>query len=534
MRVAIIAPPYPLAECPAPPLGITYVAAAFEACGADVVIWDYIISRYSPEKLRNQLNVFKPDVVGTTSVTMNFHAAAQIIRTVKEYDPSIITMMGGPHVTFDAVNTLCNHSEIDLIVMGEGEKTIMELMSLQMDARQWPSVRGIAFRRNGEIINTGAREFIEDVDALPMPARHLLSHSRYLALGYPVSIVTSRGCPYFCIFCLGRRMVGKKVRQRKASFIADEIENILAYGWTRINFADDLFTSSLQKVRDVCGEIQKRGLKFTWSAFGRVNTVDREILKLMRDAGCDSISFGVESGNPEMLKRIRKGITPDHVRKAVQLCHEEGIIAHASFMVGLPGESPESLRETQEFARSLNILYGYHFLAPFPGTTVREEIERYDLEILTHDWSRYDANSAIVKTSSLSPEEIEGFVADYDEQINIFWEKMVRGYREGTNTSEDDLRVEGYFKAQLVYKILSEDLIESCGTFSLENLDYGGLCPEKGEIQCLCRRIMEKTGMDKVVIEKTLEHLVNSGYLRSRHHDGNVVWSWSQNNRVDH
>jgi hypothetical protein len=203
-------------------------------------------------------------------------------------------------------------------------------------------------------------------------------------------------------------------------------------------------------------------------------------------------------------------------------------------MVGLPGETPESLRETQEFARSLNILYGYHFLAPFPGTTVREEIERYDLEILTHDWSRYDANSAIVKTSSLSPEEIERFVADYDEQINIFWEKMVRSYREGTNASEDDLRVEGYFKAQLVYKILSEDLIESCGTFSPENLDYGGFCPDKGEIQYLCRRIMEKTGMDKGVTEKTLEHLVNSGYLRLRRHDGNVVWNWSQNNRVDH
>ncbi len=533
MRVAIIAPPYPLEECPAPPLGITYVAAAFEACGADVLIWDYVISGYSPEKLWNELDRFKPDVVGTTSVTMNFHTAARIMKSVKEYDPSIITMMGGPHVTFDASGTLFNYPEIDLIVLGEGEKTIMELMSCRMDERHWSHVRGIVFRHDGRIVNTGAREFIDDIDSLPMPARHLLSHSRYQALGYPVSIITGRGCPYRCIFCLGRRMVGKKVRPRKASYIADEIENILSYGWTRINFADDLFTSSGQKVRDVCGEIKKRGLKFTWSAFGRVDTVDGETIRLMRDAGCDSISFGVESGNSAMLERIRKGITTEQVRNVVQLCQEAGIIAHASFMAGLPGESPESLRETEEFAGSLNILYGYHFLAPFPGTTVREEIERYDLEILTHDWNRYDANSAIVRTSSLSPEEIEKFVAEYDEKINVFWKEMVRGYRNGTNSPEDDLKVEGYFKSQLVYKILSEDLIESCGTFPLMAIHNDSDCSENRAIEYLSGQIMKRTGMEKVIIEKTLTYLVHSGLLRIRQQDENVICDWSRNRRAD-
>jgi len=185
-------------------------------------------------------------------------------------------------------------------------------------------------------------------------------------------------------------MVGKKVRYRKVAFVMDEIEQILSYGISRINIADDLFTSNKARVREVCGEILKRGLDFKWSAFSRVNTVDREILELMRDTGCDGVSFGIESGNSEMLKRVKKGITLDQARAAVKICKEVGILAHASFMVGLPGESPETLRDTQEFSQSLGIPYGYHFLAPFPGTTVREKVEEYDLEILTDDWSRYD------------------------------------------------------------------------------------------------------------------------------------------------
>ncbi|MEI8173323.1 MAG: radical SAM protein [Deltaproteobacteria bacterium] len=524
MRVAIVAPPYPLEECPAPPLGVTYVAAAFEESGADVIIIDYINSRYSHENLIAELDDFKPDIVGVTSVTMNFPVAARIIKTVKDYDPSIITVMGGPHVTFDVLNTLQRYPEIDLIVMGEGEETIMELMSCGMNRKQWPDIRGIAFRQNGQFLSTGMREFIDNIDVLPLPARHLISHSRYQALGYPISIITSRGCPYSCIFCLGRRMVGKKVRRRKASLVVDEMEQILSYGWNRINVADDLFTSDRESVRAICGEIYKRGLKFTWSAFARVNTVDKKTLEMMRDAGCDSISFGVETGNAEMLERIQKGITVEQIRSAVKICKEVGIIAHASFMVGLPGESKETLMESREFARSLGILYGYHILTPFPGTTVREDIEKYDLEILTDDWSRYDANSAIVRTSSLTAEEINRFVAGYDEEVHAFFEQMLEGYKNSTNSAEENLRVDGHFKANLVYKILSEDLIESCGTVPADSSDISS----GKAVELLCGRIAEKTGMDGVLIDKTIKHFIYSGYLKSRHEVGRIIWYWTR------
>ena len=196
MRVAIIAPPYPLEEAPAPPLGVTYVAAAFEAAGAEVKILDYIVNRYTPEKLKAELDAFQPDAVGATSVTLNFYGAADIVRTAKRHNPGIVTMMGGPHVSFDAENTLKAYPEIDLIVRGEGERTIAELTPRLKDRNTWTEIRGLAFRQNGQLTMTEDREFIEDLDSLPLPARRLLPLSRYQALGYPISIITSRGCPY--------------------------------------------------------------------------------------------------------------------------------------------------------------------------------------------------------------------------------------------------------------------------------------------------------------------------------------------------
>ena len=529
MRVAIIAPPYPLEEAPSPPLGISYVASAFEQSGAEVRVIDYIISRYTPEKLKRELAEFQPQVLGSTSVTMNFTAAADIVRTAKQIDPSLITLMGGPHVSFDVINTLKTYPEIDLLVIGEGEKTIVELMDHFQGQGNRGDIQGIAFRENGHIVQTGKRELIHDLNTLPLPARHLLPMSRYQALGFPVSMITGRGCPYSCIFCQGRKMVGSKARSRKASLVVDEIEQILSYGFTRINIADDLFTSDREKVHEVCEEIRRRKLSLTWTAFSRVNTVDRETLRLMRETGCDCISFGIESGNQEMLKRVRKGITLDQARKAVALCKEAGILPHASFMVGLPGETPETLKDTSEFSKSLDILYGFHFLAPFPGTTVREEIDQYDLEILTDDWSRYDANSAIVRTSALTPEAINQFVAKFDEEINQAWEKQVQRYHDKTNTPEEDLRVAGHYRMQLVYRMLSEDLLEACGSFLA---DAPNSVPENTFVP-LCQRIEEATGFDHKLIHRTIQSFLDSGYIKIRQEENHLIWYWTHNNQVD-
>lgn len=525
MNVAIIAPPYPLEEAPSPPLGVTYVAAAFEATGARVSIIDYIVSRYTEEKLQHELERLSPRIVGATSVTMNFPIAASILETAKKLAPSVITVMGGPHVSFDAADTLNRHPGIDMIVIGEGDETIGDIVHAIESNGSWSSVKGIAYRDGDRIVMTESRELIEDLDRLPLPARHLLPLSRYQALGFPVSIITSRGCPNSCIFCLGRRMVGKKVRHRDPSRVVDEIAHLLSCGFSRINIADDLFTANKEKVRAVCREIDRRKLSFTWSAFSRVNTVDAETLELMRDAGCDAVSFGIESGNSDMLKRIRKGITLDQARKAVSLCKKVGVLAHASFMVGLPGETAQTLQETRDFAESLDIEYGFHFLAPFPGTTVREHIDSFDLEILTDQWDRYDANSAIVRTAALSADDINEFVALYEKAGREAWEKSVQGYYAGTNTPLENMSTEGQLRTQIVFRILSEDLIEECGRITSDETGKAA--------DVLSRNIAERTGCDPNLVARTIGSFIERGQLKKGALEEGCQWYWTHNSSVD-
>ena len=524
MKIAFIATPYPLEEAPSPPLGLTYAAAACEAAGATVRIFDYIVSKYSPGKLHAALDAFKPDVVGAGPVTMNFPDAARILRDAKQHQPSLITMMGGPHVSFDIERSFRVLPELDLVVVGEGEQTMMELAPVIADRDAWSGIRGIAFREGDEIVTTDQRDLIEDLDSLPLPARHLLPISRYQALGYPVSIITSRGCPNKCIFCLGRRMVGYKGRFRKASLVVDEIEHIISLGFTRINVADDLFTANKERVRELCKEIKRRGVNFGWTAFARVNTVDLETLAVMRDAGCDCVSFGIESGNPETLKRVRKGITLDQVRKAVACCKDAGILTHASFMVGLPGDSPEILEETSRFAQELDISYGYHFFAPFPGTTAREEIENYDLTILTDDWKQYDANRPVVRTSKLSPEQMISFVAKYDRMHAELWEDTERRVQEGTCTDHEYLLVLGRRKMNLVYKVLSEDIIEETCCTPKDGLD---------PVELLSASIADRTLTDGAFTLKVIRSFFDAGFLRHELSGGTLQYHWTHNRAID-
>lgn len=526
MKIALIAPPYPLEQAPSPPLGICYVASACEEAGFEVRIFDYIVRQYTPEGFIAELDDYQPDIVGSTAVTMNFLGAAEIIKTAKTHNPSIITMMGGPHVSFDFNNALNHYPEIDIIVIGEGEQTLKELLPVLTNKNCWPTIKGIAYRDNGKIVKTEERDFIQELDTLSFPKRDLLPMSRYLALGFPVSIITSRGCPNRCIFCLGRKMVGMKVRFRTATLILDEIEYLLSFGCTRINIADDFFTANKKRVKTFCEEILKRGIKFDWSAFARVDSVNRETLEIMKAAGCDSVSFGIESGNMDMLKRVRKGITPDQARKAVALCKEVGLIAHASFMVGLPGETKSSMNDTHKLAEELDIPYGYHFLAPFPGTVVREECRNYDIEILTDDWNLYDADRPVVKTSQLSTEEMEHFVDEFNKEIDDEFEEVKKRVKEGKGTDEEFFQVEGTRRMEVIFKLLSEGLVENCGVYQFEDI-------LSDQVEQLAVNIAEVTNEEKIYIQKVITSLYNSGLLKYKQDKNEIQWFWTHNCKID-
>ncbi len=523
MKIALIAPPYPLEEAPSPPLGLCYVAAACEKAGAEVRIFDYIVRGYNKAKLEEEIQQFMPDIIGTTAVTMNYKKAAKILQTAKTIKPDVITLFGGPHVSFDIENTLNNYPEVDIILKGEAEETLQELVPFLHDRKKWTDIKGIAFRSDSGIISTQNRELIQNLDSLPIPSRHLVPMSRYQALGFPVSIITSRGCPNKCIFCLGRKMVGFKVRHRSTALVVNEIEDILSYGFEIINIADDLFTANKKRVREFCKEINRRNLKFKWSVFARVNTVDEETLRIMKKAGCHSISFGVESGNTEMLKRVKKNITLEQARNAVKVCKKVGISAHASFMAGLPGETIESLNDSEVFSKELDIEYGYHFLAPFPGTTIREQNKSFDLEILTDDWDLYDADNVIVRTSELEPEAIKNFVDNASRHIKEDWKELNIRYQNNDVTDEEHIQVAGYHRMVMIYKILSEDLIEKnahqTGDFDSALFSLG-------------KAIAKETDLDSHFTKFHVNDLIKKDYILFNIENDTVHFFWAHNNKT--
>ncbi len=231
----------------------------------------------------------------------------------------------------------------------------------------------------------------------------------------------------------------------------------------------------------------------------------------------------METGDPQMLKRIRKGIKLEHAAPAVQMCKDAGIVPHVSFIVGLPGETPETMQASDRLARSLNVLYGYHYLAPFPGTTVREQIEKYDLEILTDDWAKYDANDAIVRTKALVPEDIRAFVARYDEEMYTDWEKLLAGYVNKTNAPLENMRVEGYWRMHLTYKILKNDLVEKYGLIETALCDGS----QENALRELSNRIIVETGAEPQIVNHTMTDFARRGYITAKMSDEGCCWMWS-------
>ncbi|MFO7667313.1 MAG: radical SAM protein [Desulfobacterales bacterium] len=524
MRFLIINPYYSISETPSPPLGLAYIAAALEREGAEVKILDLVVFPYSKLLLESVIKNFAPRIVGTTAVTMTFDNAMDVIKDVKSIDTSILTVMGGPHVTFCAEETLAAYPEIDFVVLGEGEETVVELARAIESGSDTSGIEGIAFRVKSGITNTGLRKSHINVDLLPFPARHLLPLGRYRALGMPVSMTTSRGCPFKCIFCVGRKMVGAKVRYRNPQKVADEMEQLAAFGFRQINVADDLFTSNENHCLKVCDEIIKRGLVIKWTSFARVDTVSVKVLERMRKAGCHTVSFGVESGNREILKRIRKGITPEQVINAVNMCNEAGVSPHASFILGLPGETPETLKETVDFGeklKSMGVSHGFHLLAPFPGTEVREEKEKFDIRFLSDDWRDYHANRAIVETSSVTRKMLDEIVIEWENRFNGWLGYIKERIKNEEASEEEAWPLVNLERVVLIYDLMMGRVVEEKGF-----LEYRTVASKSEALGLLAEKMAGSVKYSSDEILSVLNYEVNEGNLRLTDIDGNYILEW--------
>jgi radical SAM superfamily enzyme YgiQ (UPF0313 family) len=524
MRVLLINPFYPISETPSPPLGLAYLAAALQAAGAEVRVLDLVVYPYSEALLAHVLEEFQPGLVGLTAVTMNVDRALALAGDVKRLAPEITTVMGGPHVTFSARETLETCSALDAVVLGEGEQTLVELCQTLESGKSLDAVKGIAFRSEQGVRFAPRRSLIRDLDGLPMPARHLLPLGRYRALGMPISMTTSRGCPHACIFCVGRRMVGARVRFHSPARVVDEMEQLARLRFHQINLADDLFTADHRRCAAVCDEILRRGLQTPWTSFARVDTVSEDLLRRMKAAGCTAVSFGIESANTGILKTIRKGITLDQVVAAIDMCTRAGVTPCASFILGLPGETPDTLRETLDFGKRLGdegLIYGFHFLAPFPGTGVRERAAELGLRILTSDWSDYHANRAVAETATVSRRMLDEIAVEWEDRFNRYLGDIKERMQQSRASAEEAHQVTNLERIVCVYDLMMNRTVEQVGEWMAGN----GAGADPG-VNGLIERVQAAMFGNADGIRDALTAAAQQANLIGEQDHGRIRWRW--------
>lgn len=393
------------ATAPRPPIDLAYIASVLEKGGVECMIRDYPVVGKGWSAFRNDLETFSPDLLIVSVTTPTFELDMKACQIAKGVNPSIITAAKGGHITVFDRKALQEHPYLDIALRAEVEKTIEEL------AQGVPveEIKGITFRANGHIRRNPDRDFIENLDSLPFPARHLLNNSLYIRpdTGEPqTTIQTNRGCPGECVFCLAGRLSGKKLRLRSPENIADEIEEcVRKFHIRNFFFRADTFTWNKDWVIAVCREIIRRDLRIKWVCNSRVDTLDDVMLKWMRGAGCWLISLGIESGSQRILDLMRKKIKKEDARRAVELCKKNNIKTYAFYLFGLPWETEEDVRETIRFSLELDSDYAeFHLAVPFPGTELYEIVLRE--ELLEGDFQGYDHSLPVARTFLLSREDL--------------------------------------------------------------------------------------------------------------------------------
>ena len=364
-----------------PPIGLCYLKACLLRDGfKEVKVMD--LSNLEIEAVREIVHAESPEIVGITSFTETRANALKTAAIIKEIDPQIKLILGGVHATLMYQQIMENYNFVDIISLGESEDTAVELFRALRDGGDLGEVNGIVYRRDGEIVITEQREHIRDLDSVPFPNYDDLDLTIYkegydFGRGKPrASIITSRGCLFSCIFCATRPIWGTW-RPRSAANVVDEIEWLaLEHGFEVFSIADDLFTLDKGRTKEICEGVLKRGLRIRWSAQTRTDCISQEILALMREAGCQVLQFGVESGSPIILKNLNKKEKIEDIINAFSWCKKVGIKTQFNVIVGGPGETRATIEETKNLIRITRPDYlGANCLRIFPGTALWKQAQ---------------------------------------------------------------------------------------------------------------------------------------------------------------
>ena len=462
MKVLLISPPISMTDQNLPlfnslPLGLGYIASMLEQNNIKVKILDAYVEGLNREKLRKELDAYSPDMVGVSVVTPRAKQCLEIAKIIKEKSPNTLVVLGGPHITALG-HEVVTHDEVDIGVIGEGEITMLELVKAIENGDGLNNVAGIIYQgEDGQVIRTKEREMIKNLDDLPRPAYHLLPIGTYnppaawskRADGTYANIITSRGCPHSCTYCDVRITFGRRYRTHSPEHVVDELEYLYKeFNVRNISFRDSIFNLNKERIKQICRLMIQRGLDISWECNGRVNYVDEELLRVMKDSGCWQIQYGVESGNQEILDKAARNTTIQQIKDAFSLTKKVGLEVHGYFMVGLPGETKETLKDTIRLAKEISPdLVGFTIAIPFPGTEFFEWAKEHKY-LRTDDWNSFVYNTAIVETPQLS---INDLLAAQKKALRSYYLRPSQIIRKALKMrSFNDLKINlGYAKVLL-------------------------------------------------------------------------------------
>jgi len=468
MKVLFVEPPkdywFVMGEYLPPPYGILQLAAFLESKNKDVEIevLDCQAKSLDWKRLEKHIESYDPDIVASSALaTCNTYVAIRTLETAKKVKPDVLTVAGGQHFTATAQETLETYPEIDVIVRGEGEQTLVELVQAASRNLSFSRIKGISFRHNGKILHNSPRPLIENLDELPFPGYHfvedVIHKYHFTAMAGPkvryALVEGSRGCPHRCTFCTQWKYWEGRWRAKSPKRIADEIQFCYENYESRFLWLTDDNFGLGKRASDLGDEIIRHGIQddILWFVQIRCDDVVKhhDLLPKLRKSGLRWVLLGVESSNPSTLEKFNKETSPEDAKLAVKLLHKNDIFAHAMFIIGERKDTSESISDLREFVNELDPdLAIFGILTPFPGTEAFEEAKRNGwIEDL--NWAHYDMVHAIMPTETLSREEVQEELYKCYRSFFGSWSRRLSGI---FSTNEIKRRVYRYMATRGIVK----------------------------------------------------------------------------------
>lgn len=422
--IPVKTPKYLFSTLTIPPLDLAYAAAVLESQGHVPKIIDCAALNLDQGTVLEIVSKEEFELVVINTSLPSLEYDMPLAERIKELSPKSIVSVAGPFLSFDPAIAL-KRNDVDAVVLGEIDYAIAELSDVVASGSSFSQVKGIAFRENGRIVKTAERPLIEDLDKLPFPAHHLLPMRKYRYYDHfgnqPFfTVLTSRGCPYGCIYCPYPLGYGNKWRGRSPKNVIEEINRLVeGYRIKDILFRDQVFTFDEERTEELCDEIIENRLRFRWKCETRADKLTRPLIVKMKEAGCKGINIGVESGDPGILHSMGKpGLTVERIRDVFAETRKNSIETYAFFMIGFPGEGISEIENTLNLARTLDADHiQFSIVTPYPGTKLFEIAEKNNW-IETKDWTLYTSNDkAVMRTDKLTSAEITRIFSDAQKEL---------------------------------------------------------------------------------------------------------------------